>query len=180
MRRSWKVALGAVLVLALAGAVLLVPLDGGETKIVTAVDIARPPADVYAYVTTPGNWPKWHPSSLAVSGAVDHPLDVGETVVEDFQVAGRRGKVTWRVAARAAARQWRIVGNIEGRDAGVVTYTLDPIAAGTHFVREFDYRAPNLMFALLNRLSLRGRIEAESTQAVWQLKARLEAPAGQG
>ena len=105
---------------------------------------------------------------------MDHPLQIGESVIEDFQVAGRRGRVTWRVIAREPNRLWRITGNIEGRESGAVSYSMAPTATGTHFVREFEYRTPNLLFALLNRLSLRSRIEAESAQAVRQLKERLE------
>ena len=173
-RRAWKLAIGTVFAAALLVVVLLLPMELGSTRIVSAVDIARGPPEGFAYVTTPGNWPQWHPSSLAVNGAVDHPLEIGESVVEDFQVAGRRGRVTWRVTAREPDRSWRIAGNIEGRESGTVSYSLAPTATGTHFVREFEYRTPNLLFALLNRLSLRSRIEAESLQAVRQLKERLE------
>lgn len=178
MSRAWKLSIATVFAAALLVAVLFLPVELGSTRIVSAVDIARPPSEVFAYVTTPGHWPQWHPSSLAVSGAVDHPLQVGESVVEDFEVAGRRGRVTWRVTAREPDRLWRIAGTIEGRESGTVGYSLAPAATatatGTHFVREFEYRTPNLLFAMLNRLSLRSRIEAESAQAVRQLKERLE------
>jgi uncharacterized protein YndB with AHSA1/START domain len=178
MNRAWKLAIAVVFVAALLVAALFVPVELGSTRIVSEVDIARSPPEVFAYVTTPGHWPQWHPSSLAVSGAVDHPLEIGETVVEDFEVAGRRGRVTWRVTAREPDRLWRIAGNIDGRESGTVSYSLAPATTGTgtgtHFVREFEYRTPSLLFALLNRISLRSRIEAESAQAVRQLKERLE------
>lgn len=174
MSRAWKLAVAIVFAAALLVGALFLPVELGSTRIVSVADIARGPPEVFAYVTTPGNWPQWHPSSLAVSGAVDHPLQIGESVIEDFQVAGRRGRVTWRVTAREPNRLWRIAGNIEGRESGTVSYSLAPTATGTHFVREFEYRTPNLLFALLNRLSLRSRIEAESAQAVRQLKERLE------
>ena len=172
-RASKRVAWSALVLVALV-AVLFVPLDFGATRIVSEADIARPPADVFAYVTTPGHWPDWHPSSLAVRGAVDHSLAVGETVEEDFSVAGRTGRVTWRVAAREPDRYWRIAGTIGGREAGTVTYTLTPKAGETHFVREFEYRAPNLLFALLNRWRIRQQIDEESRTAVHRLKQRLE------
>lgn len=174
MNRAWKLAIATVFAAALLVVALFLPVELGSTRIVSFVDIARSPAEVFAYVTTPGHWPEWHPSSLAVSGAVDHPLQIGESAIEDFQVAGRRGRVTWRVIAREPDRLWRIAGNIEGRESGAVSYSLAPTATGTHFVREFEYRTPNLLFALLNRLSLRSRIEAESAPAVRQLKERLE------
>src|SRR5437868_13299825 len=92
--------LWTVLPVAAVALILWLPLPlRDSTRIVHAVEIHRPPAEVFAYVSTPGNWPKWHPSSLAVRGAVDHPLAVGEQVTETFLVAGRRGEVVWTVSA---------------------------------------------------------------------------------
>ncbi|WP_218509862.1 SRPBCC family protein [Variovorax sp. dw_308] len=173
--RAWKRWVGAALVVAVLVGALFVPMPAGVTRIVSVVDIARPPAEVYAYVTTPAKWPLWHPSSLAVSGDAGHSLNVGETVGEDFLVAGRRGRATWRVTAREPDRLWRIAGQINGRDAGIVSYSVAPIAGGgTHFVREFEYEAHSLLFAFLNAVTLRRQIEEESAQAVRQLKANLE------
>jgi len=180
MSRVWKRIIVATVAVAVPIFALLAPVDVGVTRIVTAIDIARPSPEVFAYVTTPGNWPKWHPSSLAVHGAVDHPLEVGESVVEEFQVAGRRGRVNWHVTACEPFRRWRIAGDIDGREAGVVTYTIERKDTGTHFIREFEYRSPNLLFALLNRISLQDRIDAESAQALQQLKKRLEMPTNEG
>jgi hypothetical protein len=77
-----------------------------------------------------------------------------------------------------------IEGEIEGRKAGTVTYTLTPAltpsltptSESTRFERDFTYQSPTLLFLLVNRLVLRPRIEAESTDAVGRLKAKLEAP----
>ncbi len=48
------------------------------TRIVDSISLASPVDEVYAFVTTPATWPKWHPSSLGVSDATDHSLEVGE------------------------------------------------------------------------------------------------------
>ena len=63
------------------------------TRIYTTAQIHTPADRVFDYVTTPGNWPVWHPSSLGVGGATDHSLEPDEQVTEEFQVAGRRGRV---------------------------------------------------------------------------------------
>ncbi len=63
------------------------------TRIYTTIRVEEPPERLFEYVTTPGNWPAWHPSSLGVSGATDHSLEPGETVTEEYTVAGRRGRV---------------------------------------------------------------------------------------
>jgi uncharacterized protein YndB with AHSA1/START domain len=171
--KRWIVALlGIAAIVGLALAPL--PIDD-TTRIHNSVSIDRNPDVVFAYVTTPDNWPKWHPSSLAVSGATDHPLDLGEQVTEDFLVAGRRGRVVWTVVEREAPERWIIAGEVGGRPTGAVTYTLESVGAGTRFAREFVYSSPTLLFAVLNRLSIRAKVERESAEAVRRLKAVLEA-----
>lgn len=170
----------ATIPVVLAGvALLFMPLPqrtAFDTRIVTVAQIQRPATVVFDYVTTPAHWPTWHPSSLGVSGAVDHSLDIGEQATEEFRVAGRRGRAVWTVVARERPGQWSIEGTIGGRRAGTVTYSLTSTEGGTRFERVFTYRAPTLWFALLNRLLLRERIQAESDEAVRRLKSVLETP----
>ena len=144
------------------------------TTIVTHAVIRRPMAQVFDYVTTPKHWLVWHPSSLGVSGATDHSLDVGEEVTERFRVAGRKGALTWKVIAREAPTRWAISGRVAGGGHGTITYTLSPVADGTAFRREFVYAMPNWFADLLDRLFVRRRIEAESAEAVARLTRALE------
>ena len=149
------------------------------TRIYSSTHIRRPIERVFDYVTTPGNWPHWHPSSLGVSGAVDHSLDLGERVTEDFLVAGRRGRVVWTVYERDYPRHWAISGVIAGRqNGGTVRYTLTAQAGGAFFEREFTYVAPSALFALMDWLVLRKRIDAESRWALQRLKWVLDSDPG--
>lgn len=150
------------------------------TEIITSATINCPIETLYDYVTTPGHWPEWHPSSLGVSGATDHSLAVGEQVTERFLVAGRRGEVVWTVTRCEAPTLWVIEGAITTGvgGSGVVTYVLAAHAdGGVDFTRTFTYPMPNLAYALLDALLLRRRVRAESAEAVRRLKARMEAPA---
>jgi uncharacterized protein YndB with AHSA1/START domain len=168
----------AALTLAASIGVLLAPLPFDDTtRIQSSAVIDRDPNQVFDYVTTPANWPKWHPSSLAVKGAVDHSLELGEQVTEDFLVAGRRGRAVWTVVERDAPDRWVIAGEVGGRRAGAVTYTLTSVGTGTRFDREFVYGSPNLLFSVLNRVSLRAQVERESAEAVGRLKQILESTA---
>lgn len=145
------------------------------TRIYTTTHIRRTPEAVFKFVTTAGNWPHWHPSSLGVSGAVDHSGRPGETITEKFRVAGRTGEVVWTVKDHQPPQRWVIDGVIVGRQAGgTITYTLTPREGGTFFEREFVYPAPNLLFALLDVLFIRRRVEAESAEALRRLKQALE------
>ena len=144
------------------------------TTIVTEASISRPVAEVFDYVTTPAHWLVWHPSSLGLQGATDHSLQVGEEVTEEFRVAGRKGSVTWKVVARNAPSRWAIAGKVAAGGTGTITYTLERVPGGTAFRREFAYAMPNAFTALLDRLFVRRRIEAESKEAVRRLKQALE------
>jgi uncharacterized protein YndB with AHSA1/START domain len=156
-------------------AFLLLPLGlAGSSHIAYTTEIRRPPADVFDYVTTPANWPRWHPSSLAVTGATDHSLDVGEKVVEDFSVAGRKGRALWTVVEKDRPNKWTIDGKTDGGGVGKVAYTLSPSTEGTLFERVFAYQRPNLLFAILDELQIRSRIEDESIEALRRLKFELE------
>jgi uncharacterized protein YndB with AHSA1/START domain len=144
------------------------------SRVVIRATIARSPEEVFSYVTTPGHWPEWHPSSLGVTGATDHSLAVGEQVTESFLVAGRRGKVIWTVREHEEPRRWVIFGQVQGGGTGTITYSLTPQDGGTAFEREFSYEMDNPLLALLDTLVLRRRIDAESTEALRRLKGRLE------
>jgi hypothetical protein len=95
-------------------------------------------------------------------------------VTEDFVVAGRAGRVVWTVIKRDPPREWIIEGDIDGRNAGVIMYSLAAVAEGTRFERQLIYPSPNLLFAMLNRVTIRSRVEQESDQAVRNLKRVLE------
>ncbi len=144
------------------------------TYIYTTIQIQTPIERVFDYVTTPGNWPRWHPSCLGVSGATDHSLEPGKQVTEEFRVAGWRGRVVWTVREREAPRRWVIEGQAEGGGDGAITYTLASHDGGTTFEREVVYTMPNPLLALLDRLLLRRRVEAESAEALGRLKDVLE------
>jgi uncharacterized protein YndB with AHSA1/START domain len=146
------------------------------TRIVNTATIRRPPADVFDYVTTPGHWPEWHPSSVQVTGAADHPLDVGEQCAEEYVVAGRRGHVLWTVRERIPERRWVIEGRSREGGHATITYVLAPAgdAATTRYERTLEYAMPSAFLALLDRLLIRRRVARESAEAVRRLAQRLE------
>ena len=143
------------------------------TRICKSIRIQTPVEEVFEYVTTPGNWPAWHPSSLGVEGATNHSLEPGEQVTEEYRVARRPGRVVWTVRERKAPRRWVIDGWVEG-GSGTITYALTPHLEGTTFERDFVYAIPNPLLSLLDWLVFRRQVEAESREALRQLKDVLE------
>ncbi len=144
------------------------------TKIVTTVRIDRPMNAVFDYVTTPANWPTWHPASRSVSGATDHPLEIGEQVGEEFIAGGQEGSSVWHVTQCNPPHLWKIMTAIPHISAEI-TYRLMPLGnTGTYFERELIYRLTGLRFRLLDFLVMRRRTRQESQLALKRLKERLE------
>lgn len=145
------------------------------TRINTTIEIERPIAEVFNYVTTPANWLQWHPSCQAVSGATGHSLAVGEQVTEEFVVAGRSGRGTWTVLEREAPHHWLIEAMAADKSGNAkITYTLTEKEGKTNFERELVYSISKPLLALLDWLVLRHRVSAESTTALQKLKAVME------
>ena len=142
-------------------------------RIYTSVEIDRPSEEVFEYATTPANWPEWHASALSIEGEQDHSLALGESVAEEYLVAGRRGRTVWTVREYDAPNRWIINGPIAGSGESTITYKVEPRAGGATFSREVVYRLPR-MLAVADRLILRPRMEAEARESLRRLKEILE------
>jgi hypothetical protein len=145
------------------------------TRIRSAVEIDRPIDEVFAYVTTAANWPAWHPSSIAVHGAIDHSATVGEEITEDLRVAGREGTAVWTVTAREAPYRWTIEGKGATGGRATITYHLTDRGRYTHFERDLEYEMPGFLSAMFDVLSAHRKIRHESEEAVRHLRRVIEA-----
>ncbi len=149
------------------------------TRIRSEAAIRRSPDEVFDFVTTPANWPRWHPSSIRVTGDAAHSLDVGERCTEEFVVAGRHGTCDWIVTERRPAAKWVIESRAAPGHAtsgrATIAYEVEPAAGGTRFVRTLVYEMPNALLGILDALVIRRKIDRESAQAVSNLREVLEA-----
>ena len=59
-----------------------------------SVHIGRPPPEVFDFITTCSSWPRWHPATVSVAGAVDHPAREGEVIVETVSYTHLRAHET--------------------------------------------------------------------------------------
>jgi carbon monoxide dehydrogenase subunit G len=59
------------------------------------VEIGREPAEVFAFVTDPANYPQWQPSLVAIEPHSPGPLRVGSGATEVRHFMGREVQTTW-------------------------------------------------------------------------------------
>jgi uncharacterized protein YndB with AHSA1/START domain len=142
-------------------------------SIVTTTEIRRPIKEVFDFLTTPGNWILWHPSTLAVSGATDHSLEVGEQVTEEYVVAGKNGRATWTVRERNAPLHWVFDTIAENGHQATISYSLTSQGDVTLFERTvaitFPPGIPDAVQSEFQR-----KVGEESTEALRRAKASLE------
>lgn len=148
------------------------------TRICNSIQIRRPIEQVFDFITTPANWPQWHPASVSVSENASHSLLPGEQVTENISVSGRRGQVTWLARERSAPHRWVIDGSGKNGGRATITYSLSPHPDGTHFERELVYTMPNALLVVLDWLVIRLRMKADSAEALRRLKRLLESGVG--
>jgi hypothetical protein len=110
-----------------------------------------------------------------VRGIVDRTPGVGESVIETYEIAGRRDDATWTTVELDPPRRWRFVAQSKGGGRAEIAYTLAPAGDGTHFVRELYYRGSNLAFGLVNAVKLRPVMERDSAVALANVKRDVEA-----
>ena len=142
-----------------------------------SIEIARPPGEVYAYITQPWRWHEWHPSSRSAS---EHqgPLGVGDAFDEVIEVQPLaplpltlRRDVHYRVLDAVPGSVWQVRG--EYRDGWLsIRYELEPTPRGTRFARTltFDARGPTRSLVPL----LASRQAVVSVRALQGLRDRLE------
>jgi len=144
------------------------------TRMLHAITIARPPEAVYDYACAPAHWPRWHPSSLRLYGAVDAPLAAGATFEEDVRAGGREGHLSWTVEDAVRPSRWIARAAVDNGARLTLAYRFAASPAGTAFERELAYELPGTLLRVLDVLVLRRRIAAESALSLAQLKACVE------
>ncbi|SBW22543.1 hypothetical protein FDG2_2794 [Candidatus Protofrankia californiensis] len=112
--------------------------------------IARSPAEVWDYVTTPANWVGAHPVAKAVRGDVHRPAPAGARWTEVVEVGGEIVELEWTATAvdtSDAEWLWRIEADpsltsdpADGRVHVGITYTFLTDGDCTVFGRTVNVR----------------------------------------
>jgi uncharacterized protein YndB with AHSA1/START domain len=126
-------------------------------RIEDAVEIARPPQEVFDFLTDPERLPEWQTSTVEVRRERSGPLEPGERFKEVHAAMGRRLESTVEVAeiTPPSAFALKILDGampLDGR------WTFEPAGGGTrvHFVGEADVRGPKKLARPLLARQFRG------------------------
>ena len=98
------------------------------TRIVTSVEIARAPEDVFAYVTDPTHLPEWQASVVSVRHD-DTAAHVGKRAVVTRQAGPRKMESTAEISELTPPRSWSVRG-LDGPVRGNVKGRIDSLDDG--------------------------------------------------
>jgi carbon monoxide dehydrogenase subunit G len=139
-----------------------------------AVEIARSPAEVYAYLADPAHLPDWQEDVEEVRDAPGGPLAVGQTFTEVRSFLGKRAESTLEATAAEPGRELSL-RTVAGPVHVTIRHLLEPAGEGTLVLVEAEADAGRLLG--LGGPLLRRAAERRARGDFDRLKALLEAGA---
>ncbi len=144
--------------------------------IVSRVEVAGRPDDVFSYVTDPTRFTEWQEN--VVDGCMEgsEPVRVGTRCTTTRRIGGAERTVTSEVTQISPPSRWGVHG-IEGPIRSVVNVTVEPLAgnARSRVTIELDFEGHGVG-RLLVPLVVRPQARKEMRGNMSRLKARLENP----
>jgi uncharacterized protein YndB with AHSA1/START domain len=144
--------------------------------IVSSIDIARAPEEVFAYVTDPATMNEWQPG--VTSGRMDRtPTVVGAHCLTTRKIGGATREVVTEITEHAPPRRWADRG-IAGPIRAAVSVTVDPLDEGTRsrVMIELDFEGHGIGKVLVPLL-VRHQATRDMPSTMLRLKKRLEGAA---
>jgi uncharacterized protein YndB with AHSA1/START domain len=145
--------------------------------IVESIQIARPPDDVFAYVTDPAHLPEWQQSAVSVRREGDGPLAPGLRVVVTRRVGRGSRAMTSELTELIPPSSWAVRG-VDGPVRGNARGTIEPLGDGesSRVTIALDFEGHGIG-KLLVPLVVRRQARAEMPLNMQKLKERLESGA---
>jgi uncharacterized protein YndB with AHSA1/START domain len=143
------------------------------SAIVSRIEIARPPDEVFAYVSDPSHFPEWQYDVVNVRVDAGSPSGVGSRFTTTRRIGGTQQTMTQEVTEINAPRSWTVRG-VGGPIRPNAKVTVDPLNAGAGsrvtFELDFEGHGPGkLLMPLVRRMTIKG-----PPKSYRNLKERLE------
>jgi uncharacterized protein YndB with AHSA1/START domain len=145
--------------------------------IVSSIEIARRPEEVFSYVTDPSRLAEWQESLVSARPEGGGPPAVGSRVVTTRRVGRRERTMTMEMTSLSAPRSWAVRG-IDGPVRAIANGTVEPLDDGarSRVTIELDFEGHGLG-KLLVPLVVRRQAQQELPSNIRNLKERLESGA---
>jgi uncharacterized protein YndB with AHSA1/START domain len=145
--------------------------------IVSSIEIARRPEDVFSYMTDPSRLVEWQESLVSARAEGGGPPAVGSKVIQTRRVGRGERTMTMEMTELSPPRSWAVRG-IDGPVRAIVKGTVDPLDDGarSRATIELDFEGHGIG-KLLVPLVVRRQAKGELPRNAQHLKERLEGEA---
>ena len=142
-------------------------------SIVSEVDVARPPDEVFSYVTDPSRFGEWQSGVVSAQLEDEGPPAVGSRCIMTRRIGGTDRTSTSEITQISPPSIWKIRG-IDGPVRANVSVTVEPRQDGTqaHVALELDFQG--FGFGKLIVPAVIREARKEVPLSCQKLKARLE------
>jgi uncharacterized protein YndB with AHSA1/START domain len=143
------------------------------TPLVSTIDIARPPEEVFAYVTDPTRFPEWQRDVVRVHLEGGSAPGVGSRFTTTRRITGAERTMTQEVTAVNAPTSWASRG-VDGPVRAHATVTVEPLDGGARSRVTFalDFEGHGIGKPLLP--AVRRQAQKVAPLSYQRLKERLE------
>lgn len=149
----------------------------GRKEIVTRVTVARPPAEVFGYLTDVSRHAEWSPKPFRVEG-VDGPVTKGSTFTSYGWVPRDSDHKNEVEVTECDPPSRLVLRSTEGDQYFLNTFEVSAEGAGAKVVRTMDMPSPGGVIGAVMPLFIAGFIKPAVQKGMNMLKANLEkAPA---
>jgi uncharacterized protein YndB with AHSA1/START domain len=143
--------------------------------IVSSVEIARRPEDVFSYVTDPSRLAEWQESLVSARAEGAGPPAVGSKMIHVRRVGRGERTMTMEMTELNPPRTWAVRG-IDGPVRAIVKGTVEPLDGRSRATIELDFEGHGIG-KLLVPLVVRRQAKGELPRNAQHLKEVLEAQA---
>jgi uncharacterized protein YndB with AHSA1/START domain len=123
------------------------------TALTSTIEIARPPEEVFAYVTDPTRFPEWQVGVVRVHAEGGYRPEVGARFTTTRRIQGTERTSSQEVTEISHPRRW-VVRGIDGPIRANATVTVEPLDGGRSrvtFALGFDGHGVGVALAPLVR-----------------------------
>lgn len=141
----------------------------------TSIEVDRPAAEVFAYVTDPSRFPEWQNGVVDGHRQDDRPPRVGDKCVNTRQIGFAKRPVTSEITRLDPPRTWSVRG-IDGPVRAAVDVNVEPLEEGkrSKVTITIDFTGHGIG-KLIVPLVIRPQTAKEMTANMRRLKERLDA-----
>lgn len=142
--------------------------------VAAAVEIDRPPAEVFSYIADVSKHSEWSPKPMRVEGVAAGPVKSGDTFTSYGVIPGDKNHRNDVTVAESTSPSRLVLDATEKGEHFINTFELQGHGAGTTLTRTLDMPKPGMPLALLMPLIKAAFIKPDVTKGLHKLKENLE------